>query len=379
MGSLITIEEYDRDFQAHVAKLALEQAGIQCFLANETIVSMDWFMANAVGGIRLQVAESDAEEAFTILSEIRAKRQADEAALKDTWIVCVCGGCKKTVCFEGTKKGRLESCPECSRYMDVPEQTDPSLDETQVAQSIDSHCLGGASGQTRLLSNRLFLLAEMFFVLWFAFFSDLIRAIDTYSYCIEENVSMTHNLLESPLWLVGRSVMACAAMLPIFLVFGMPGKDAHRLPRNYTKDLVATLILTVLALTISGSLSLFGEPPLYVSTLEWPNASTVVTKLSLVISLVLSIVANSIAEELVMRAYLIDRLERFFGSTTAAVVLAAVLFGSYHIYMGLIPGLVNATALGFLFGIYYARTRRLVPLIGAHTLYNFAVIFMNGT
>jgi len=116
-----------------------------------------------------------------------------------------------------------------------------------------------------------------------------------------------------------------------------------------------------------------------VSTLEWPNASTVVTKLSLVVSLVLSIVANSIAEELVMRAYLIDRLERFFGSTTAAVVLAAVLFGSYHIYMGLIPGLVNSTALGFLFGIYYARTRRLVPLIGAHTLYNLAVIFMNGT
>ena len=59
MNSLVTIEEYDKSYLAQVAVLALEQAGIQCFLQNETIVAMDWFMANAVGGIRLQVAAHD--------------------------------------------------------------------------------------------------------------------------------------------------------------------------------------------------------------------------------------------------------------------------------------------------------------------------------
>ena len=64
MNSLVTIEEYDKSYLAQVAVLALEQAGIQCFLQNETIVAMDWFMANAVGGIRLQVAAHEAEKAM---------------------------------------------------------------------------------------------------------------------------------------------------------------------------------------------------------------------------------------------------------------------------------------------------------------------------
>ena len=59
MNSLVTIEEYDKSYLAQVAVVALEQAGIQCFLQNETIVAMDWFAANAVGGIRLQVAAHD--------------------------------------------------------------------------------------------------------------------------------------------------------------------------------------------------------------------------------------------------------------------------------------------------------------------------------
>ena len=59
MNSLVSIEEYDKSYLAQVAVVALEQAGIQCFLQNETIVAMDWFMANAVGGIRIQVASHD--------------------------------------------------------------------------------------------------------------------------------------------------------------------------------------------------------------------------------------------------------------------------------------------------------------------------------
>ena len=74
MNSLVTIEEYDKSYLAHAAVLALEQAGIQCFLQNETIVAMDWFMANAVGGIRLQVAAHDAEKAMQILAEIRQQK-----------------------------------------------------------------------------------------------------------------------------------------------------------------------------------------------------------------------------------------------------------------------------------------------------------------
>ena len=67
---------------------------------------------------------------------------------------------------------------------------------------------------------------------------------------------------------------------------------------------------------------------------------------------------------------MIDRLEKLFGKTWIAVLVSAVLFGSYHIHQGMIIGLVGATMTGIVLGIYFARTRKLLPLIVAHSVYS---------
>src|SRR5215216_1239561 len=41
--------------QAHVARLRLEHADLPCVLLDENLIATDWFFANAVGGIKLQV------------------------------------------------------------------------------------------------------------------------------------------------------------------------------------------------------------------------------------------------------------------------------------------------------------------------------------
>lgn len=53
--------------QAQLAKSILESAGIQCFLADENLVQMDWFYSNVIGGIKLWVDEGDAEAAAKLL------------------------------------------------------------------------------------------------------------------------------------------------------------------------------------------------------------------------------------------------------------------------------------------------------------------------
>ena len=83
-----------------------------------------------------------------------------------------------------------------------------------------------------------------------------------------------------------------------------------------------------------------------------------------------AIIANSVAEELVMRAFLIDRLQKLIGNTWIAILVPALLFGSYHIYQG-ITGLVSATLMGIIFGIHYARYRKLLPLVIGHSICNF--------
>jgi hypothetical protein len=66
---LVTIASFRDLPQALLAKGALDSTGIPCFLANENIVRLDWLLASAVGGIRLQVPEGDAEKALEVLND----------------------------------------------------------------------------------------------------------------------------------------------------------------------------------------------------------------------------------------------------------------------------------------------------------------------
>jgi len=53
---------------AMVDKATLDAAGIKCFLYDDNLVRLDWFISNAVDGVRLVVAEDNAPEAAHILA-----------------------------------------------------------------------------------------------------------------------------------------------------------------------------------------------------------------------------------------------------------------------------------------------------------------------
>lgn len=83
--------------------------------------------------------------------------------------------------------------------------------------------------------------------------------------------------------------------------------------------------------------------------------------------LIASAAANGWAEEIVMIGYLLTRLRQLGWSANRSLLAAALLRGCYHLYQGL-GGLVGNFAMGLLFGRYWQRTRRLWPLVAAHTL-----------
>ncbi len=66
---LVTIRTFRDLPEAMLAKGVLEGAGIECFLADDNIVRMDWFYSNAIGGIKLQVSPENAESAVQILEQ----------------------------------------------------------------------------------------------------------------------------------------------------------------------------------------------------------------------------------------------------------------------------------------------------------------------
>lgn len=67
MNNFITVAIFQYPHEAYVIKGRLESEGIEVFLQDELTVQTYNFISNAVGGIKLQVKESDIEKATSIL------------------------------------------------------------------------------------------------------------------------------------------------------------------------------------------------------------------------------------------------------------------------------------------------------------------------
>lgn len=83
--------------------------------------------------------------------------------------------------------------------------------------------------------------------------------------------------------------------------------------------------------------------------------------------LVLTAVQNAVLEEVVMVGYLFSRWFSLGWGRWVVIVVSASIRGLYHLYQGA-GGLVGNIAMGVLFGWIWTRTRRVGPLIVAHTL-----------
>ncbi|WP_134774370.1 CPBP family intramembrane glutamic endopeptidase [Ornithinimicrobium flavum] len=83
--------------------------------------------------------------------------------------------------------------------------------------------------------------------------------------------------------------------------------------------------------------------------------------------LVLASVQNAVLEEVLMVGYLFTRWAQAGWSMWTVIVTSALVRGSYHLYQGF-GGFVGNVAMGLLLGWVYTRTRRVMPLVMAHTL-----------
>jgi membrane protease YdiL (CAAX protease family) len=83
--------------------------------------------------------------------------------------------------------------------------------------------------------------------------------------------------------------------------------------------------------------------------------------------LVLSALQNGVLEEVLVAGYLLHRLRRLGWSDNRALLVSALLRGSYHLYQGF-GGFAGNVVMGLVFGRLYQRWGRVTPLVVAHTL-----------
>lgn len=74
-----TIASFQLPEQAHLVRSRLEASGITAFLRDELTIGSDWALTNALGGIRLQVADEDYEPALELLRAFEKAADLDQA------------------------------------------------------------------------------------------------------------------------------------------------------------------------------------------------------------------------------------------------------------------------------------------------------------
>lgn len=65
----VLLATFDNYIPAHIALGKLKDEFINCYLQDEYTVTIDPLLSNAIGGIKLMVAESQAERALDILNQ----------------------------------------------------------------------------------------------------------------------------------------------------------------------------------------------------------------------------------------------------------------------------------------------------------------------
>jgi Putative prokaryotic signal transducing protein len=66
---LILVATFHNQLEFLLARTRLESAGIECFVRDEHMLRIGGWHSHILGGIKLEVAESDAQDALAILHD----------------------------------------------------------------------------------------------------------------------------------------------------------------------------------------------------------------------------------------------------------------------------------------------------------------------
>ncbi len=132
MTHFVTVATNDSPIVAESAKMSLALEGIEGTLLNVGVVTMDWLLMNAVGGIQLQVEGEDVVQASE-MSRLRELSTKEKPRVQSTHLIRFARR-KYSAPLElsGERRGGVETCEHCGEYVDLPEVSDGEMIEKEL-------------------------------------------------------------------------------------------------------------------------------------------------------------------------------------------------------------------------------------------------------
>ncbi|MFU8854767.1 CPBP family intramembrane glutamic endopeptidase [Micromonospora sp. SL1-18] len=161
------------------------------------------------------------------------------------------------------------------------------------------------------------------------------------------------------------------ALLPVLLAVHLLARDPGDPPRILGVDLTRPGSDLARGAGLAALIGLPGLALVWAAAQLGLNATLVPAALPhlwwAVPVLILAAVQNAVLEEVIVVGYLVTRLRQLGWRLGAVLAASAVLRGSYHLYQGF-GAFVGNAVMGVVFSLFFLRTRRVAPLIVAHTL-----------
>ncbi len=171
-------------------------------------------------------------------------------------------------------------------------------------------------------------------------------------------------------WLVGL-VQEISGLLLLGYVLSRRGRRLRDLGRRWTlKDVGTGLLMAGFSFAIyllGSTLIHLLHFAIYGALATGPSSGDFFAHPS-VLAIPFTLV-NPFFEELLVRAYLMTEIVELTGSSALAIVVSVAVQTSYHLYYGW-SGALSLAFLFLAFALYFARTRRALPIIVAHGVFD---------
>jgi hypothetical protein len=343
--------------EAQAIRLLLEDEGIRVWIDNEMLqmalgeLPVGWDTAP-----RLMVPREDLPTAQVILEDFFQQRKANQA---DNALEGLCLNCRHLM-------GEATVCSACGwsflQEGAPAEAVSPTAVETTVVTPITAVTI--EIPQPVPYSVWF----EVFVVLSVSVFSNLFNAISLYLLPVEVTSAALPYWYQS-LQLIELSIPAIVVTAFVIDRSGLPREAFGITPPRITDLLLGLVMFAVAEIvwymtprlpTNSDFFAALGGPRTTLDYFLWPMKYVVACG----------------TEELVTRCYLIVRLSQLLKYRGLAVLFAALLFSSYHVYQGPL-GLLYSFLFGLSYSVVFLLIRRLWPLLLGHALFDMEVEWLN--
>lgn len=344
--------------EAHSIRLALEAEGIAVFIENEHLqgalgeLPLGWATSP-----RVLVNRADEAAAREILKGFAVSPTGNEPQAEGQMSCLACQ----------SPMGDAESCPSCGWTYKPGDESKPADDGSRNPGT------EGVPDDSPAATPAEYALPRYPQHVWWEVAA--VAAVSIVPYLIALPYHFYHPTPPPPYWLdtLHSFALNCCTVLVVLYLIGRSGESWERFgvtsPKAADVFIGAALMLTAVAL--SGILWAFTRGTSSSEMFVPPRSD-----LDYVLMFP-KFASIGFTEELVMRCYLITRLSGLLRSRGKAVLLAALLFASYHAYQG-ISGTVFIFAFGVVYGAVFLAIPRVWPLAIGHAMFNIRVELMAG-